>query len=217
MDVGRENVSRPKDRHSENEIKDLLDEYQRDNHVSTDNNFIPEHVCHRKINFVPTNPTGLAIFRAIPAKDALSSVAPWNNTELHMQMHIRDHLGFGGLYCIILEHSHEEILEARLPGVRFLIRLLTGASRVRRPQKLSNSCPLHPWKGQDWVTTRQVASLKECPRLLVALVCLICGVPEEQVLADFNMSEGELLAAKEVGVPKIVKYEVNMAGICRGS
>ena len=73
--------------------------------------FIPEHVTRLLINFVPTHPTGIAIFRAIPGSEAMSAICPWNDTELKMQESIRDHLGFGGLYKLMVDHSGPQILE----------------------------------------------------------------------------------------------------------
>eukprot|EP00658_Telonema_sp_P-2_P005032 TRINITY_DN11886_c0_g1_i3.p1 TRINITY_DN11886_c0_g1~~TRINITY_DN11886_c0_g1_i3.p1 ORF type:complete len:379 (-),score=103.40 TRINITY_DN11886_c0_g1_i3:410-1546(-) len=171
-------LRRPKDRESEMETRAALDEYNRTLQMD-DDFFIPEHVSYRQINFVPTNPTGLAIFRAIPTSAALSSVAPWNDTELHMQMHIRDNLGFGGLYCIILEHSQDEVGQA--------LRVFSDSANY--------PVLVHCIHGKDRTG------------LLVALVSLICGVSESQVIDDFHTSESELLAAKAQGLPRIAKYE----------
>lgn len=166
-------LRRPKDREGEEHQRNSDEEYRRNTFQ-----FVPEHIQRRPINFVPTNPTGLAIFRAIPASEALSNVAPWNDTELQMQMSIRDHLGFGGLYCLILQHSGPQILEA--------LRVFCDTKNY--------PILVHCIHGKDRTG------------LLVALVCLIVGVPAEHVVEDFNASEDELLAAKAAGLPKIAKY-----------
>eukprot|EP00656_Telonema_subtile_P009261 TRINITY_DN14349_c0_g1_i1.p1 TRINITY_DN14349_c0_g1~~TRINITY_DN14349_c0_g1_i1.p1 ORF type:complete len:338 (-),score=97.14 TRINITY_DN14349_c0_g1_i1:267-1280(-) len=166
-------LRRPKDRVGEEEQRISDEQYRRCTFQ-----FVPEHITRLQINFVPTHPTGLAIFRAIPTSDALSNIAPWNDTELAMQMSIRDHLGFGGLYCIILQHSGPQILEA--------LRVFCDEA--------SYPILVHCIHGKDRTG------------LLVALVSLIAGVPEEHVVTDFQLSEDELLAAKAAGLPKIAHY-----------